>query len=717
MSRSNLAPVLHSIRRLLGLHAAEQTTDRTLLDRFASVREEAAFAALVQRHGPMVWGVCRRVLREEHAAEDAYQATFLVFARKARSIRNSASVAGWLHRVAYRLALAAKASPFRQREEIPDNIPDENPTDPLQEAGRREARRMLDEELNRLPEKYRLPVVLCFFEGRTHAEAAVELHWPVGTVAGRLARAKELLHGRLTRRGMTLSVASLGALLAGEAAQAAPPAVSALVVKAALAFASGRAVEALASAKVLTLANGMLATAFGKRGGVILAVLLLSFVGALAAYKATLPPKVAETPTLPDHPKAEETPTLPDQPRVIVPAPLDIEQVRRGIPIVILDQAQTEESRGLLRRFENSDTFRIVEVVASAQSLHDAIGQGKAIVGIKIPEDYSRRLLRGDEAQVQLLVNGNFYSVPGEALANVETQALLDAVKAVRELGGGLTVDAKRPGKPVVGVSYGYTPVPDASLRELNKLKSLQALDFTGGYLTDSGLKELKELKSLQTLNLRSCKVTGAGLKELTGLHILNLSSTWVTEAGLGELKELKNLRSLDLSQAPVTDAGLKGLKELTGLQWLDLSLTGVTDVGLKELKELKNLHYLDLSIHPNITDAGVKELKEALPGLWVIQKDLDPYPRAPTLPANRQLIAQVARASRRHRIATRNGRGHRQRPRLLVSVNRSTTDTASASPPGHSGRPSASRARCRSPAAGTAPYASSPPEATDSGP
>lgn len=102
MSENTLAPVLRSLRKLLVRHHAEQTTDATLLERFVSTRDGEAFAALVQRHGPMVWGVCRRVLREGHAAEDAFQAAFLVFARKAGSIRTSTSVAGWLYRVSLR---------------------------------------------------------------------------------------------------------------------------------------------------------------------------------------------------------------------------------------------------------------------------------------------------------------------------------------------------------------------------------------------------------------------------------------------------------------------------------------------------------------------------------------------------------------------------------------------------------------------------------------
>src|SRR5262249_17259321 len=150
--------------------------DSLLLERVASSKDEAAFAALVERHGALVWGTCRRVAGAH--AEDAFQATWLVLARKAGSLRDGAALPCWLHPAAFRLSLAARARPSAPLAEAPEASPG-----PEDEAVGREARAVVDEEVERLPQKYRLPVLLCFFRGRTHAEAAAELGWPIGTVA------------------------------------------------------------------------------------------------------------------------------------------------------------------------------------------------------------------------------------------------------------------------------------------------------------------------------------------------------------------------------------------------------------------------------------------------------------------------------------------------------------------------------------------------------
>src|SRR5690242_16411189 len=180
-------------------------SDRELVERFAAGRDEAAFAALLLRHGPMVLCVCRRVLADWHDAEDAFQATFLVLARKAGSLRAGGSVAGWLHGVAYRLALKARVSAARRRERE-GRAAARPPGDPLAEVSVREAQAILDDELARLPEKFRAPLVLCCLEGLARDEAAARLGWPAGLLKSRLEQARERLRGRLARRGLALSV-------------------------------------------------------------------------------------------------------------------------------------------------------------------------------------------------------------------------------------------------------------------------------------------------------------------------------------------------------------------------------------------------------------------------------------------------------------------------------------------------------------------------------
>jgi RNA polymerase sigma-70 factor (ECF subfamily) len=199
----------------LGL--AEQATDRELLARFVATGEQAAFAALVQRHGAGVLRVCRRVLGNEHDAEDVFQATFLVLARKAGVLSWHDCVGHWLRAVAQRLALQARglAERRRGRESADEDAPEPcDPGDgPPAALARRELCLVLDEELGRLPEKYRAPVVLCYLQGKTNEQAAGELGWPAGSMSRRLARARALLHDRLSRRGLALVVVLCGLAL------------------------------------------------------------------------------------------------------------------------------------------------------------------------------------------------------------------------------------------------------------------------------------------------------------------------------------------------------------------------------------------------------------------------------------------------------------------------------------------------------------------------
>ena len=202
-----------SIRRDLNELANEQS-DENLLELFINGTEsesQEAFRALVVRHGPMALGICRHVLNDQHDADDAFQATFLVLAQKASSIRNRRVLAGWLHEVAHRIAIKARASAVRRRNLERHGIamsPQVNEPPGLEEAAAwNELRPVLHEEVERLPEKYRLPVILSYLEGKTNEEVAALLEWPVGTVKGRLSRARDLLRSRLMRRGLCLSAA------------------------------------------------------------------------------------------------------------------------------------------------------------------------------------------------------------------------------------------------------------------------------------------------------------------------------------------------------------------------------------------------------------------------------------------------------------------------------------------------------------------------------
>jgi RNA polymerase sigma factor (sigma-70 family) len=235
--------LLHCVRRMAS-QASPAPDDSGLLTRFLAVRDPAAFEALVARHGPMVLRVCQHVLGNRHDAEDAFQATFLVLARKAASVRPPGALAAWLRGVAYRVALRARTAALRGRHEglAPDLAPPDPRPDPLAEVTAREALWILEEEVQRLPGAYRLPIILCCLEGQSQEEAARRLGWTPGSVKGRLERGRERLHARLVRRGLTLAVALAAVEVARRpAAAGVTGALAEATVRAAVRFWAGQA--------------------------------------------------------------------------------------------------------------------------------------------------------------------------------------------------------------------------------------------------------------------------------------------------------------------------------------------------------------------------------------------------------------------------------------------------------------------------------------------
>jgi RNA polymerase sigma factor (sigma-70 family) len=257
MANAQLAGVLRHLRHLVAARRVEELSDGRLLERFVRGRDEAAFAALVQRHSGLVLGVCRRVLQHAQDAEDAFQAAFLVLAQRAGAIRNPEAVGSWLYEVAYHIATRARAHAARRRTSERQAHAKAPPETPAQTAWP-ELQPILDEELHRLPEKYRRPLVLCYFQGKTNRQAAAELGWPVGSISRRLARARELLRRSLTRRGVVLSGTALASFLAGQRAASASPALVHTTARAALFHAAGKTAAGLASPYAFTLAQGAL---------------------------------------------------------------------------------------------------------------------------------------------------------------------------------------------------------------------------------------------------------------------------------------------------------------------------------------------------------------------------------------------------------------------------------------------------------------------------
>jgi RNA polymerase sigma factor (sigma-70 family) len=324
MANGQLHAVMHHLRRLIDPAAADGVPDAELLERFVRKRDAAAFELLVRRHERMVHGVCRRVLGDADDADDAFQATFLVFVRKAGSISKRASVAGWLYRVAYRVALRARAGTARRAMQALPFEPAATADGPDEQAAWRELRPLLDAEVNRLPEKYRVPIVLCYLESRTYEEAARQLGCSRGTLSTRLTRARELLRRRLTRRGLVLTGGLLAALLAEQTAPAAVPA--ALVnasVEAAMAFAAGNTAAGLVSAKVLTLTQGalnaMLLTKLKVVAALLAAVAVLGLGTGALTYRAVAagaddPKEARAVPKADPPPSGLDQATRPDEP-------------------------------------------------------------------------------------------------------------------------------------------------------------------------------------------------------------------------------------------------------------------------------------------------------------------------------------------------------------------------------------------------------------------
>jgi RNA polymerase sigma factor (sigma-70 family) len=280
MANSQLNGFLCHLRRVVRPRDTEELTDGQLLERFLAAREEAAFEELLRRHGPMVLGVCRRVLSGLHDAEDAFQATFLVLVRKGASVVARESVGNWLYGVAYRTAQKARAASARRQAKEKKMARPEALPEPDDRWGA--LRPLIDQELSRLPDKYRAPIVLCDLEGQTRKEAARRLGCPEGTISGRLARARLMLGKRLARHGLALPAGAVTLALAQNAASASVPALlTGSTIRAAVLVAAGHAAAGAVSAPVAALTEGVLkAMSLSKLKLVLAVVLAVGLIGA-----------------------------------------------------------------------------------------------------------------------------------------------------------------------------------------------------------------------------------------------------------------------------------------------------------------------------------------------------------------------------------------------------------------------------------------------------
>jgi RNA polymerase sigma factor (sigma-70 family) len=293
MSQQPMHGVVAYLRRVLS-PPGDGVPDAELLERFVRARDEAAFELLVWRHGKAVLATCRRVLRDAHEAEDAFQATFLLLARRAGSIGRRAAVGGWLRKVAYRVALEARSRRVRRQaheQARAGRSAGVSADDPVDEAIGRELRRVIDEEVGRLVEKYRTPFVLCYYEGKSNAEAARALGCPVGTVESRLTRARARLRARLARRGVSAALLADG-VGRGTAWAAVPDGLVGATARAAARYAAGRPAAGLVSVEAATLAEGVLRTMILSKLTVVTAVALAVGVAGVAAGVLAAPARM-----------------------------------------------------------------------------------------------------------------------------------------------------------------------------------------------------------------------------------------------------------------------------------------------------------------------------------------------------------------------------------------------------------------------------------------
>jgi RNA polymerase sigma factor (sigma-70 family) len=360
--------LLDHIRRIALEGMGERQTDGQLLEYFISKRDEAAFALLLRRHGAMVWSVCRRILGNSHDADDAYQASCLVLVRKAESVRPRESVGNWLYGVAYRTALEARGRIARRRakeqslQDVPP--PESKPEEPWQELWP-----ILDRELSRLADKYRLPIVLCDLEGRSRKEVARQLAIPEGTLSSRLAAARKKLAARLARYGFTVSGMSLAALLTENTATATvAPSLFATTTKAALLIAASPAAASMVSATVATLTEGVLKTMFIAK--IKTAALVVCSVAALGAgtggvYYQTRA-KASDSPQL-------ERVAQDDRKKTAEPGGREIDKLRRENEQLKSELDKLQSNEQLLR-------FKLIEtenVLKNMQSLEGAFSREK----------------------------------------------------------------------------------------------------------------------------------------------------------------------------------------------------------------------------------------------------------------------------------------------------------------------------------------------------
>jgi RNA polymerase sigma factor (sigma-70 family) len=430
--------VLQHVRTLFGVGTVAGLADAQLLERFVTRSGEAAegaFATLVGRHGPMVLRVCRSILRDEHDAQDAFQATFLILVRRAGAVRNRDSVASWLYGVAYRTACCARTATARRRRHERHAAR----TMAVQVSGeedRDDFGPVLHEELGRLPERFRAPIVLCDLEGQTHEQAARQLACPVGTVKSRLARGRGRLRSRLIRRGLTPSAGVLGASLsAGAAPVVVPTNLVHSSVNTAMRLAAGKGAAGAISAEVLSLMKGTMKLMTLARIKVVATVVCIGLAGARAGLSdpdgdsRNGRPSSADAPGNPDsRVQAEKVATEPTP--KIADVEITVETSSR-----IVEVGDSFSYRVLIRNHGPKVAERIQVQAMLAKNIEPQLPQAKAGAGGQPLFSSNQRLLAFPP--IDRLVSGQEVSLVIKAKAQAQGLATCRVYLVHDDLDGG----------------------------------------------------------------------------------------------------------------------------------------------------------------------------------------------------------------------------------------------------------------------------------------
>ncbi|HTU91788.1 MAG TPA: sigma-70 family RNA polymerase sigma factor [Gemmataceae bacterium] len=455
MADAPLHDVLHYLAGISAAPSLADATDGDLLERFASQRDQAAFAVLLRRHGPMVLNVCRRLLGQAEDAEDVFQAAFLLLARQAANIRKRDAVGSWLYGVAYRLASKARARRLRRQvHEWRAGMRKHDEGEADLKAAWRQVQETLDEALWRLPEKYRAVLILCYLEGMSHEEAARQLGCPLATLRSRLTRGREKLRAMLVRHGLDLSASGLAALVAANAVEGALPATLRLTtLRAAARFAVGEPANQVVSATVAQLIEGGLQTMWMsklKLSIVVVAAALLTTGAGVAAFRALAAPQPAaqqdenRTTTVSERSAAEK-----EQPKPI-----------RKLAVHVVDD------KG--KPVADAEVYFLVDYEVSTEGRTDAEGRWSG----RVPADAKQWGLFARKANV-----GFDYAIPTPRPGSLdEMRPLPEEVKLT--LDGARTLRVKtvdRHGKPISGVMVGpwYIEKPSPEGTPINRRRDI----------------------------------------------------------------------------------------------------------------------------------------------------------------------------------------------------------------------------------------------------